>query len=52
MFRKYFKRLSSQYYEKIRWDGYVYDFFVDYNILDATDITTINKCLMKKHDLK
>ena len=30
----------------------MYDFAVDYNIIDASDIININKYLMKKHDIK
>ena len=30
----------------------VYDFSVDYNIIDTSNITDIHKYLMKKHDVK
>ena len=30
----------------------MYDFAVDYNIIDASDIINVNKYLMKKHDIK
>ena len=33
-------------------NGYVYDFSVDYNTFDISDITNIHKYLMKKHDTK
>ena len=32
------------------WNGYIYDFFVDYNIFDTSSIINIQKYLMKKHD--
>ena len=31
--------------------GYVYDFSVDYDNIDITDILDIHKPLMKKHDV-
>ena len=30
---------------------YVYDFSVDYNIVDTSNIINIHKNLMKKHDI-
>ena len=33
-------------------NGYVYDFSVDYNIIDPSDIINILKYLMKKRDIK
>ena len=33
-------------------NGYVYEFSVDYNIIDTSNIIDINKYLMKKHDIK
>ena len=33
-------------------NGYVYNFFVDYNIIDASNIIFIHKHLMKKHNIK
>ena len=33
-------------------NGYMYDFSVDYNITDISNITNIHKYLMKKHDIK
>ena len=33
-------------------DGNLYDFFVDYNIIDTSNIINIHKYLMKKHDIK
>ena len=32
--------------------GYVYDFFVDYNIIDTSNIISIPKHLLKKHGIK
>ena len=32
--------------------GYVYDFFVDYNIIDTSNIISISKHLLKKHSIK
>ena len=34
----------------IKW--YVYKFFVDYDIIDTSNIIDIQKYLMKKHDIK
>ena len=31
---------------------YVYEFSVDYNIIDTSNIVEIHKYLMKKHDIK
>ena len=33
-------------------NGYVYEFSVDYNIIDISNIINIHKYLMKKHDIK
>ena len=33
-------------------NGHVYDFSVDYNIIDNSNIVNIHKYLMKKHDIK
>ena len=33
-------------------NGYVYDFSVDYNIIDLIDIINILKYLMKKRNIK
>ena len=42
MFKKYFKDLN----------GCVYNFSVDYNIIDTVNIINIHKYLRKKHDIK
>ena len=33
-------------------NGYVYEFSVDYEIIDTSNIINIHKYLMKKHDIK
>ena len=33
-------------------NGYIYDFSVDYNTIDTSNIIDIHKYLMKKHDIK
>ena len=33
-------------------NGYVYEFFVDYDIIDTSNIINIHKYLMRKHDKK
>ena len=33
-------------------NGNVYEFSVDYNIIDASNIINIHKYLIKKHDIK
>ena len=33
-------------------NGYVYEFSVDYNVIDTSNIIDIHKYLTKKHDLK
>ena len=38
--------------KKTRLNGHVYNFSVDYNTIDITDIINIHKYLMKKHDIK
>ena len=47
MFRKYFKRIFSEEHEKTGLNGYVYEFPVDYNIVDASNIIDIRQYLMK-----
>ena len=37
---------------KAELNGHVYEFIVDYNTFDISDITNIHKYLMKKHDIK
>ena len=42
------KDWSTDNMKKTVFNGYVYDFSVDYNAADADDIKDIHKCLMKK----
>ena len=42
------KDWSTDNMKKTVFNGYVYDFSVDYNATDADDIKDIHKCLMKK----
>ena len=37
--------------KKIGFNGYVYDFSVDYNVTDADDIKDTHKYLMRKNDI-
>ena len=45
------KRWSVDNMKKIGFNGYVYDFSVDYNVTDVEDIKDIHKYLMKKNDI-
>ena len=36
--------------KKTRFNGYVYNFSVDYDAIAVDDILNIHNCLMKKHD--
>ena len=38
--------------KKIGLNGYVYEFFVDYNIIGTSNIIDIHKYLMKKYNKK
>ena len=50
MIRKHFKRLVNRLYEKkTGFNGYVYDFSVDYDATDIDDTVDIHKYLMKKY---
>ena len=40
VFRKHFKRISVNNMKKAELNGYVYDFSIDYNIIDTSNITT------------
>ena len=52
MLRKHFKRLVSRSYEKkTRFNGYVYDFIVNFDATDFDDIVDLHKYLMKINDL-
>ena len=50
MLRKYLKIFHN--YEKTRLNGYVFNFSVDYNNIDTSNIVNIHKCLMKKDYIK
>ena len=53
VFRKCFERFFSQQHEKkTGLNGCVYDFSVDYKASESSEITNINKYLMKKHDIR
>ena len=49
-------KISKDFFEdnmiKTGLNGYVYDFSVDYNIIDTSNIINIHKYLIKKHDIK
>ena len=51
MSRKHFKRLVNRWHEKTGFNGYVYDFSVDYEATDVDDIKDIHKYLMKKNNI-
>ena len=52
MARKYFKRLVSRWYEKVAlFNGYVYNFSVDYDTIAVDDILDIHNYLVKKNDI-
>ena len=38
--------------EKTGLNGYLHNFYVDYNIIDIIDMINIHRYLMKKHDVK
>ena len=49
MFRKYFQSLvSADNMKQTGFNGYAYDFSVDYDATDVDDIKDIQKYLMKK----
>ena len=48
MLRKHFKDWSLDYMKKTRFNGYVYDFSVDYNATNVNDILDTHKYLIKK----
>ena len=48
-----FQRISHLIlWKKAGLNRYVFEFYVDYNIIDASNIANIHKYLMKKHDIK
>ena len=48
---KDFTANNKKIYEKAGLNGYVYDFSVDYNIIDPSNITNVHKYLIKKHNV-
>ena len=46
------KDFSVDNMKKTGLNGYVYDFSVDYNNIDTSNIIDIHKYLMKQHDIK
>ena len=45
------KDFSASNMKKIEFNGYIYDFSVDYNSIDVNHIKEIHKYLMKKNDI-
>ena len=46
------KDVSVDNMKKTGLNGYVYDFTVDYNNIDTSNIVNIHTYLMKQHDIK
>ena len=51
MFRKISKDWSVDNMKKTGFNGYVYDFSVDYDAVAVHDINDTHKCLMKKSNI-
>ena len=51
MLRKDFKSWSTDNMRKAGFNGYVYDFSVDYDVTHFDDIFDIHKYLMKKNKI-
>ena len=49
---KYIMKTATNMKEKTELNSYVYDFSVDYNIIDNSNIVNILKYLIKKHNIK
>ena len=49
---KILKYFSVDNMKKVAFNGYVYDFSVDYDAIPVDDILNIHKYLMKKQDIK
>ena len=45
------KDFSASNMKKSGFNGYIYEFSVDYNSIDVDDIKNIHKYLMKKNDI-
>ena len=46
-----YKNWLADYMKKTEFNGYVYDFSVDYDATDVDDIKDIHKYLMKKNNI-
>ena len=46
------KSFTANKMKKTGLNGYIYEFSVDYNIIDTSNIIDIHKYLMKKYDIK
>ena len=51
MLGKCYKRFSASNMKKTGFNGYIYDFRVDYDSTDVDDIKNIHKYLMKKNGI-
>ena len=51
MSMKHFKRLSEDNMKKTGFNGYVYNFSVDYDTIAVDDILDIHKYLMTKNNI-
>ena len=52
VFRNISKDFSVDNIKKTRLNRYDYNFSVDHNVIDTSNIINIHKYLMKKHDTK
>ena len=52
VFSKYLKEFHIYENEKTGLNGCVYEFSVDYNIIDTSNIVNIHKYLLKKQNIK
>ena len=46
------KKIAATNMKKTRLRGYVYDFSVDYNIINSSNIVNSRKYLIKQHQIK
>ena len=51
MYQKIFQQVTWKKTKKTGFNGYICDFSVDYNVIDADNIKDIHKYLMKKNDI-
>ena len=49
--RNILKDFTIDNMKKTGLNGYVYDLFVNHNIIDISNILDIHICLMKKHEI-